>query len=208
MTCEPRFQPILMRIGRQSIALSTKEDQLVTIDQAGVGMLKLLGEASVAIPLRLPLPPRATQTLRELRGEFVVLTPPNQLTFELPLASGAAATLQQTTTTVSSFRSDRATRQWLIGITLNYPAGTLDLESHQTWALERNRIELRHKRSKTILPTRLNPEIAIDEGRAFHITYAFADVPGKAEDWEVLYRTPAPPIACPVRFAFKDLPLP
>jgi hypothetical protein len=203
VACEPRLQPLLLRLGRGSITYDGKP-----VDQGGIGTVKALGEAAIELTVRLPLPARQVASLN-FGGEFVALTPPSNLTFEFPrLAANEKVTLAQTTATLASFRSDRATQQWLFGITLDYPAGTLDLESHQTWAMERNKIWLRHQKTKTLLETKLNPEIGIDEGRSIHINYAFADVPGRPEDWELVYRAPAPPVAYPVRFAFSNLPLP
>jgi hypothetical protein len=209
LTCEPRLQPILLKIGRQSVAASVGGEALKPVDQGGVGVVRLIGEASTELTIRLPLPPRGTAQFKLLRGEYQALVPPEQLTFELPqLAVGARAEQQGVEATVTSFQNDRAAQRWLIGMKLNYPPGTFDLESHQTWALERTQLELRHKQTKTVVRTNLSPEIGIDEGRSFHITYAFAAVPGRPEEWEIIYRTPAPPVLYPVRFEFKDLPLP
>jgi hypothetical protein len=84
----------------------------------------------------------------------------------------------------------------------------MNLESHQTWAFERNRIELQHKQTQAVLRSSFGPEIGIDEGRSVHIAYRFTDVPGKPEDWRIVYRTPAPPVEFPLQVVFKDLPLP
>lgn len=209
VACEPRLQPLLLKMGRSSLKVRARSEEANLLELGSIGTIKMLGEAAIEIPLRLPLPPRELKTLAELRGEFTALTPPRNLTFELPrLTISEKATQEGVTVTLSSFQVDRTTRQWHCGLTLAYPPGSLDLESHQTWALERNKVWLRHKQSRKLVETKLNPEIGIDEGRAIHINYTFADVPGTPEDWELVYAAPAPPVAFPVRFVFTDLPLP
>jgi hypothetical protein len=206
---EPRYRPLLLRMPRDGIQATGKNGQLERYEQAGTGAIKLVREASVEIPLRLPLPPRTVLTLQELRGELTVLVPPEMLTFKFArLAASETVERQEVRATLERFAIDPGNRLWTISLALQYPSARLDLESHQTWAMENNLATLVHRTTGQRLPTRLNPEIGIEEGRAIRIRYRFRNVPGAPEDWQFEYRAPAAPVAFPVPFTFRDVPLP
>jgi hypothetical protein len=100
--------------------------------------------------------------------------------------------------------------RWTLQVSLDLPAGGKRLESYQSWVVN-NEMWLEGKDGKTRLPSSDYFLNSASSRRAV-LTYHFRDKPrkarGKPEDWRVVYRTPASVVEVPVKFSFKDVPLP
>jgi hypothetical protein len=90
---------------------------------------------------------------------------------------------------------------------LTYPAEGPEFESFESW-LAKNEISLEKKATRQrVSTTQYEIEEQVDNRAA--ITYYFnqSDL-GRPGDWKLVYRTPGAIVRVPVRFEFKDLPLP
>jgi hypothetical protein len=182
--------------------------ELASVDQGGSTVLRLLGEAAVEIPLRLPLPPRKQVTLTQLECQFQIQVPPEQLLFTFPrLMPNGQQTVKGVSVSINRCDVEPKSGPWTVGITLKYPPGTLELESHQTWAVEGNEIALVDRAGQRI-GTKLNREVSIDDGGSIRVNYYFERMTGKPDDYRLEYRAPAAPVTYAAKFAFRDLPLP
>lgn len=202
---EPRYRPILLRVGPDSVKVRQGEGAFELIPQPGQGDVKLLGQQALGdLTLRLPAPPRDKPTLAELQGELSVLVPPEMLEFRLTGPS-AGAMQEKRGVRVAVHRLQLERGLWTVGITLQYPREALDLESHQTWAADNEAGLEQNGRRVAPEPGR---EIDVQEGGVIKVTYRFANVPGKPADWTLVYKAPATPVRYPLKFVFKDLKLP
>jgi hypothetical protein len=212
IACEPRFQPLLLTIEPGAIQAAGPDGQLRPAERAAVRSLRLVGVYPAELTVRLPLPPRDTPALAEFRMEFTALVPPEMLTFTLPaVREGAEGARQGVRFTLSRFRPLRAGQgvEWDLTADLTYPAGRLDLESHQTWALENAVLVLRRKGGKAEWRPSGDPLVAIDEGGTIRLSCSFkSEIPEKPDDWELIARAPAAPVKVPVAVSFRSLPLP
>jgi hypothetical protein len=205
---EPRYQPLLLKMDARSVAVASAGGQMSAVSQAGSGGIRLAGEPAVEIPLRLPLPPRSDKAIKKLEAHFCILTPPGQLDFHLPrLAVGERQTRGGVTLRIDRVETDARTGVWTVAATLDY-AGALDLESHQTWAVDGNTMALVSNRDKSRIPATANRYVSIEDGGAIHVTHYFKGAPGKVEEYAVEYQAPAAPVAYSAKFAFAELPLP
>lgn len=200
---EPRYQPMLLKLEPQAIMVTREDGKHETAQAGGKGKLALTGLAG-ELSIRLTLPPRSHSKLRLLAGEFVVLVPPGklQMAFEKP-AQGMTKSEQGVT--VKLVRMDTQRQPWTLTVSLQYPAGALDLESHEGGMV--NAICYLETEGTRINSTR---SIAPQEGGPIHITYYF-DPPEKAAklaDYTLIFQAPATPVRYPLRFKFADVPLP
>lgn len=209
LAAEPRLEPILLRHEADCVRFRFPEQEGKASAFGGTGVIKWTGEAVVEVPIILPLPPRSEKQIKELEVYFSVLVPPRQTQFHLErLAPDQEAMQDGVRLRLSDLLISPGGSRWQVRLRLHYPPGSLPLESHQTWAFERNQFELRHRRTgATLRPQQV--EIGIEEGKEIRIAYTFRDMPEhRPEDWELFYRTPAPPVVYPLRFRLSDIPLP
>jgi hypothetical protein len=168
--------------------------------------MKLLGESPVELTLQLPPSAVAGDKLTELTCEFLALVHPRRLNFALQqLAVGEKALVEQVKTTLTRIDVDPRAGRTRVNVALEYPKGSLDLESHQTWAAERHGIVLKSKSSKRELRPTGDPLISVEEGGPMRITYAFPEALKDRSDWTVTYVAPATPVRVPVRVSFKGV---
>ncbi len=208
ITCEPRLRPIMLQAGPGGFQATSGAGQALTVTTGGRKTLRMVGEPAVELPLRVtPLPPRNEPALKELTGEFIVVVPPETAALEfanlrkgeqLKGVKGITGTLDEV-----RLSDDR----WAVTVRLDYPAGALDLESHQAWAVETD-ASLKPKGVGEAVPLAGPAEVSVVDGGPIRVTYRFRGVKGRPEDFRLHAAVPAPPVRYPVRFRFTDVPLP
>jgi hypothetical protein len=209
LAAEPRFEPILLRHQRHCLQYRFADQEGKVSLSAGTGVIPWLGQAAIEVPVTLPLPPRSVNSLSELRGSFHVLVPPGPLSFRLTaLKAGVEETRQGVSLHIAEVSLSPGGTRCQVEVKLRYPDGALGLESHQTWAFDRNRLELRHRQTGAVLRPQ-NMQIGIDEGREVRITYTFRDLPEqRLAEYDAEYETFSTPVLYPLEFVLRDLPLP
>ncbi len=215
---EPRFQPLF---------LDTPMDDLVVQDAKGVTLKNLptgSGRTPVARPLvteaqvRVEAPERPTDKIGLLKGGFTVVGPSKMLTFTFDNLAPIdrrkpEQTLKQTKegVTVNLRELKVEPELWTFGFLLEYPADGPEFESFESW-LVNNKIFLVKKNGKEQFAENGGYEIDEQAGHKATLNYRFIEdntlTLGKPADWKLIYRTPGTIIKMPVKFEFKDLPVP
>jgi hypothetical protein len=175
-------------------------------------------DGRISLPFDVALPPvdRGVKRLSLLQGEFYAVAPTKMLTFTFgPLDQLAAAPAQdprrQSTQEGVECRVGKVVADddhWSVEIVLDYPEGNVKLDSYQSWVVN-NDIHLEGKDgdrfpSDTYLLEESTPRHAV-------LTYHFTDkerMKRGLSEWKLVYATPALVVKVPVRFSFKDVPLP
>jgi hypothetical protein len=209
LACEPRFQPLLLRVARDSIKATDATGRSAVVEQGGAGTVKLLGECPVELTIQLPLPARTVAELPELACAFVALVHPQRLEFDFPrLATGEKRNEQGLAVALRRVDVDPRQNRTRLSLGVEYPRGSLDLESHQTWAAESHEALLQNKAVPGHELQAIAREISVEEGGPMRISYTFPEAPANLANWSLRYRLPAAPIRVPLEFRFTKLPLP
>ena len=158
-----------------------------------------------------------------MQGQFLVVAPSQFLTFrfsgDLPtlrdaVPGGALRRLVQSDVVCRIDRLLLARDRWTVVIGLEYPAGGggISLESYQASSLVvQNELRLVSGDGKRVLAPSSYVIDSVSSRRA-QVSYHFTDQPrsrrGQPEQWRITYQAPERLIEVPVRFAFKNIPLP
>jgi hypothetical protein len=215
---EPDLQPLFLEVRPQDVRLVDDRGQVVHVPPEGSSIAPVDGRTSLVTDVLLPGLPRSAQRIGELSGRFHVIAPTKMLTFVFPsldaLAKAAAEDdvrrQEQKNVQCRINKVDLARDHWSIRVILDYPPGNKELESYQSWVVN-NEMVLVSEDGKRRLPATDYVLEAASTRRAL-LTYHFRDkdkqLRGKPEEWRLTYRTPAAILEWPVRFSFKDVPLP
>jgi len=209
LMCEPRFEPLLLRMSRDSAKATGAGGQLTIVEQASAGTVKLLGESPVELTLNLPLPPRSATELPELQLSFLALVHPDRLTFDFArLATGEEQTQQGVALSLNRIEVDARQAHTRLLVKIDYPPNNLNLESHQTWAADGHEVILQHRTDPQQKHVAGGPQISVEDGGAIRIGYVFRAAPADLSQWTLHYRLPSTPLQTPVQLRFQKLPLP
>ena len=212
---EPRFQPIFLDMPPDELTARDDKDHNLTVPEGGKGRFPVGRPLAIDVPLRIEAPRRAAEKLSELKGAISITGPSKLLTFsfdklaQLDKSQPRKETKEGVTVTLRDFQVEP--ERWAVGIALDYPPDTPDFESFESW-LVNNEIFLQKADGKTRIPANGGYEILEQAGHRAVMIYRFIEdekvMLGKPSDWTLVYRTAGTIIRLPVRFEFKDLPLP
>jgi hypothetical protein len=215
---EPHLQPFLLETRPQSLRLRDDKRHDIPVPEEGNSFAPVDGRISLAFDVTLPALPRSAAALGLLEGKLSAVGPSKMLTFTFgtldrlhkaaPDSPERRLTQEGVVCTVSKVVP--AQDRWTVQVTLNYPPGGRKLESYQSWVVN-NEMTLETKDGARRLPSSSYVQETASSRRAV-LSYHFVDkgkAPrGRPEDWKVTYRTPAAVVEVPIRFSFKDVPLP
>jgi hypothetical protein len=207
---EPRYRPLLMRLAPETLSGVDAADTKLNAVVGSRGDIQLVGKQREEIALRFrPLPPRRVESLKLVEGKFFVRLPPETLELRFDKLVAGASQPPAAGMNVHLDRIEVEPDLWTIGITMQYPDKTLDLGSFQTWIVDDNEVFLENIATKNRLDKAKyrGYSVSVAESGPIHVAYRFAGVPGKPEDWRLIYRLPAPPLRVPVEFRFENIPL-
>jgi hypothetical protein len=215
---EPSLLPLFLETRPQGLRLIDDKGNALSGPDAGSSVAPVDGRTSLTFDIALPSLPRSAARIRLLEGTLTAVVPSKMLTFTFPTldrlekAPADAAERAQTQDGVGCRLGKvvLAKDRWTLQVSLDLPAGGKRLESYQSWVVN-NEMWLEGKDGKTRLPSSDYFLNSASSRRAV-LTYHFRDkgrkARGKPEDWRVVYRTPASVVEVPVKFSFKDVPLP
>jgi hypothetical protein len=216
---DPELLPLYLETRPRGLRLVDDGNHNLTLPDEGSSLSPVDGGIALGIDLRLPALPRSVKSIRSLEGALSMIGPNKMLTFTF-------ATLDRLDKTKSTDPERQSTQEgvtcrildvqllrerWTIRVALDYPPGMKQLDTNQSWVVN-NEMTLETPDGKKRLPN--TKEYALESATARHavLQYHFRDREGaprgKASDWRVRYRTPANLIEVPIKFAFKDIPLP
>lgn len=203
---EPRLRPVLARFVAGDATATTAAGLVLTADGLA-GVRRLAGESHLDLNLRFP-PPTERTPLRQvlLQGDVMVSPGDAVLSFKaadrraLAADHGVSAELVRTS-------HDPFAKVWHAEIRAKYAMRALDLESHQTWALESAGLNLDHPDGTTLLGKLM--DVRIEENRGVLLAFALRGLSKAPDATSTLRLTlPAPPVRHRLNLRFDNVPLP
>jgi hypothetical protein len=215
---DPDLLPLYLETRPKGLRLVDDGNNVLTVPDEGSTLAPVDGRIALTIDVHLPPLPRRVKVIRSLEGELSMIGPSKMLTFTFDMLDRLAATkandperqLTQEGVRCRILKVDLFSDRWSLQLALEYPPGMKQLDTNQLWVVN-NEMTLESPDGKKRLPsTRYALESATSRGAI--LSYHFLDSEGlkrgKASSWRVRYRTPANLVEMPIKFAFKDIPLP
>jgi hypothetical protein len=215
---EPQLQPLFLETRPADLRLSDDRMQAIAVQPDGSSVAPVDGRMSLLTEIQLPGLPRSAARIGSLAGQFHVIGPTKMLTFRFDSldalakepADSPARSAEQEKVRCRIGKVVLTRDHWTVQVALDYPPGNKELESYQSWVVN-NEMVLVSEDGKRRLPASDYVLETATTTRAV-LSYHFRDREkqprGKPEEWRLAYRTPAAIIEWPVRFSFKDIPLP
>lgn len=215
---DPELQPLYLETRPHDVRMVDDKQIVHTIPDDGSSLAPVDGRIATTLDVSLPPLPRTIGKIKSLEGRLSMIGPSKMLTFAFErfdkLAKANAGdperTLMQEGVTCRIREVKLAAEHWTIQVELRYPPGMKQLDSNQSWVVN-NEMALVALDGKTRFPSSHYVLTSATPGHAV-LSYHFRDkggqTRGKPRDWKLSYRTPADLIEAPIRFAFKDIPLP
>jgi len=204
---EPRFQAFLLEPHLDSVEI--KDDAGLIHKGLEREKGKINADDRMALEFDLPIPhlPRSRARIASFSGTLTMIGSPKRLTFTLDkLAKGTKVEQEGVTIEIKNFREGK--ELWTIDVGMKYPPSAVEFESFQNWLIS-NEAYLLNKNGQRLD----HVGYEADEG-VTSMRYRFVENEekriklGKPSDWKLVYRTPAQIVAVPIKFNFKDVPLP
>jgi len=215
---EPHLQPFLLETRPQNLMVKDDQNRNLPFGSEGSSIAPVDGRMALLFDVALPAPKRSVNEYSVIEGNLSAVGPSKMLQFrfgslaKLDQAGPGAANrqLKQEGITCRITRILLEKDRWTIQITQDTPPGGGRLESFQSWVAN-NEMTLESKdRSRRLTSSSYVLESATD--RRAVLSYNFTDkdgtARGKAEDWHLLYTTPASVVVALIPFQFKNVPLP
>jgi hypothetical protein len=215
---DPLLLPLYLETRPHKLRFTDDAGKVVNVPDEGSSMAPVDGLIAQDIDLHLPALPRRVKTIRSVEGELSMIGPSKMLTFAFgrldrlheTKANDPERQLTQEKFTCRVLDVKLLPGVWTIRLALDYPPGMKQLDSNQLWVVN-NEMTLESPDGKKRFPhTGYHLESATARGAV--LSYHFRDRDslkrGKASSWRLSYRTPANLIETPIKFTFKDIPLP
>ncbi|HWG46481.1 MAG TPA: hypothetical protein VN688_27210 [Gemmataceae bacterium] len=215
---DPELQPLFLETRPHGVRLVDDKKHVITVSEEGSSLAPVDGLIALGIEVRLPALTRSVAQINTLEGELSMIGPSKMLAFTFEsldmLAQRSSNDPERkqvqegVTCHIRKVILDR--QRWTIQVVLDYPPGMKQLDSNQSWVVNNQMTLVSCDGKKRFASS----EYALEMATAQHaiLSYHFRDkggmVRGKAGDWTLRYRTPANLIEMPIKFAFKDIPLP
>ena len=215
----PSVRPLFVEGKFGKLRVLDARGKPVEVGDEGSGLTAIDGRFSHSADLTLPGFPRADAAIRLVEGQFTVVAPSRFLDFRFAenLAGlreaepgGAVRKLNEADVTCRIDRVVLGRDRWTVTMALEYPGGARPLESFQAGSLVvQNEFRLASADGKkSLLPT----SYVIDtvSSRRAVVSYHFMAGHASRAAAGLACELPAPErlIDVPVRFAFKNVPLP
>jgi len=206
---EPGFQPLFLQNRPDTVEI--KDDKGITLNAtAGASGRTPAGRGhAVESQILVEAPRRAIKNLGLLQGTLGMVGPSAMLSFTFDkLADKERQSKDGVTVTIGEFRTEP--EHWTVRFRLEYPPDDPDFDSFESWLVTSQLRLVKKGTKKSFGPG--SSESDPQPGHRAELTYDFVEenglVLGKPADWKLVYQVPGPIIELPVKFAFKDLPLP
>ena len=210
---DPELFPLYLETRPHGLRL-TDDSKTQTVADEGSALTPVDGRIAVEIDLHLPALPRRVAVIRSLEGKLSMIGPSKMLTFTFETLDRLAQTkandperqLSQEGVTCRILDVKLLAKRWTVQVALDYPRGLKQLDTNQSWVVNNEMVLESLDGKKRLLSSHYVLESASARGAV--LSYHFLDLPSKPSEWRLRYRTPANLIEMPIRFAFKDIPLP
>jgi hypothetical protein len=168
------------------------------------------GATASELDILFQLPPREAKHLSLIAGQITAIVPGPLEEFrftELPIVAGGKRprgvpqTQGGTTVTLDSLRPNADL--WELNLRIKFEAPSAALESHRGWMLNNEALMI-DPQGKEIHSFGIEQTLQAEE---IGLKYLF-ELPDGAEKMTFVYRTPLVVLELPIKYEFKDLPLP
>ena len=215
---DPELQPLYLETRAHNVRLMDDKKNIVTLPDDGSSLASVDGRIAIGIDLRLPPLPRSVAKISSLEGQLAMIGPSKMLTFIFDRLDKLAKansrdperTLLQEGVTCRISDVKLAADHWTVSVELKYPPGMKQLDSNQSWVVN-NEMTLESADGAKRFASTNYVLTSAAPGHAV-LSYHFRDKGGlkrgKPHEWKLRYRAPADLIEAPIKFVFKDIPLP
>lgn len=211
---DPELLPLYLETRPHGLRLTDDRNNTQTIADEGSALTPVDGRIAVEIDLHLPALPRRVAAIRSLEGKLSMIGPSKMLTFTFETLARLAQTKandperQYTQEGVICRILDvkLLAKRWTVQMAIDYPRGLKQLDTNQSWVVNNEMMLESPDGQKRVPSSHYVLESASPRGAV--LSYHFLDLHGKPSEWRLRYRTPANLVEIPIRFAFKDIPLP
>lgn len=215
---DPELLPLYLETRPHGLRLVDDGNTARTVPDEGSSLAPVDGRIALDIDVHLPALPRRMRILRSLEGELSMIGPSKMLTFTFDrldrLAQAKAndpeRQLSQEGVACRILDVKLLPERWTVRLALDYPPGMKQLDTNQSWVVN-NELTLETPDGKKHLPS-TDYVLESATGRravlSYHFRYRDDKVRGRPSSWRIRYRTPANLVEAPIKFAFKDIPLP
>lgn len=215
---DPELMPLYLETRPHSLRLVDDSNNVRNIANEGSSLAPVDGLIALDLDLRLPALPRQVKAIRSLEGKLSMIGPSKMLTFTFETLDRLAQTkandperhLTQDGVACRILDVKLLRNRWTVRIALDYPVGLKQLDTNQSWVVNNDMILESPDGKKRLPSTSYAVESVSSRGAilSYHFLHKDGQAPDKASNWRIRYRTPANLIELPIKFAFKDIPLP
>jgi hypothetical protein len=201
---EPRLRPIALQLPMGQIHATDDRGEPIAVENPE-GQLEQGGTSTgTAVEMEVPLadPPRAARAIASIKGTIRALLPSRIETFEF---TGQTKSRQQragATVALDEVLHEGAT--WQVRVRVHYDHAGNALESFRSWVFN-NEAYMVGPDNRRIKPT--GSEQTLHAKDEIGLAYKF-ELPNGPGGLKFIYKTPALLTTVPLKFEFKDLPLP
>lgn len=215
---DPDLYPLYLETRPRSLRLVDDKNNELTIPDEGSSLAPVDGRIALGIDVTLPALPRSVVQIRSLEGQLSMIGPSKMLTFhfdrldKLERTNANDPERQRTQDNVTCRILSVTLRRdsWTVRVAVDYPPGLKQLDSNQSWVVNNEMTLLSGDGKKRFPSTDYALESATPRQAIlyYHFRNKIKQELGKPSDWKLSYRAPANLIEAPIRFSFKDIPLP
>jgi hypothetical protein len=218
---EPRFQPFLAEIGRVAVlvagASNTAADR---IDVPAHGPVPIPDRNAREWRITFPAPPRSTQQLQEIAGQFAVIMPHKRLAMDFKQPTMGASHTDPSGVKLELTQILIEADRWSIEAAVDVPAATPALDSFQQWLgsqawLGQTSCQLSRlveSKREVLRPDPLHTQILSATATRVVVRYQFFAQAGVAlkdfPSWRLAFQFPGRLVEITVPFQFRDIGLP
>jgi hypothetical protein len=216
---EPRFRPFRLDFNPADLTVEDEKSRKIELPEAEKESLAVTSKAFVLFRVPLGAIQRSSQKLGLLKSplKFVGPTRMDSFAFDKTLAelqkNPKAREMTQEGVTVGVTNLELPSDHWTLVMSLEYPADGPQFESFESWLIF-NELVLKSKEGDKIFPSNGGYVIQGTAGNRATIEYHFVDskkdklTRGNPDDWKPVYKVPGLIVEVPMKFEFKDVPLP
>jgi hypothetical protein len=212
---DPELQPLYLETRPHAVRLVDDKNNVLTVPDEGSSLAPVDGRIALGFDLHLPALSRSVGKISSLEGRLSMIGPSKMLTFHFDRLDKIAAanandperSLTQEGVACRILDVKLRRDHWTVRVALDYPPGMKQLDSNQSWVVN-NEMTLESLDGKKRFASS-NYVLESATSRRAILSYHFRGKErGEPRDWKISYRAPANLIEAPIKFAFKDIPLP
>jgi hypothetical protein len=216
---EPRFRPFRLDFNPADLSVEDEKSRKIELPEAEKESLAVTSKAFVLFRVPLGSIQRSSQKLGLLKSplKFIGPTRMDSFAFDKTLAelqkNPKAREMTQEGVTVGVTNLELPSDHWTLVMSLEYPADGPQFESFESWLIF-NELVLKSKEGDKTFPSNGGYVIQGTAGNRATIEYHFVDskkdklTRGNPDDWKPVYKVPGLIVEVPMKFEFKDVPLP